>query len=175
MGARIAKAKSVGRNPSSLIKNVEKVLNEKRASPRHPSTVKSFDELVKAHPEFEESAKQKNENLHTMLDSIRVDSTGAAPTDVLKTGKKTRKLKVIPEGKLSDKQLQELFLNRKLAPEAYTVEKTANEYKLDIDVAKNLLQYYGSFYIYKEKNNANAMEIGSGKSFLQPDEEPKHL
>ena len=110
-----------------------------------------------------------------MLDSIRVDSTGAAPTEVLKSGKRARKLKAIPQGKLTDKRLQELFLNRKIAPETYTIEKTADEYKLDIDVAKNLLNHYGSFYIYKDKNTTNAVNIGSGKSFLTPDEEPKQL
>jgi len=169
MGARIAKAKQVTRNPAALVKNVEKVLEEKQVSPRHPSTVKAFDDLVKSRPEFEETAKQKNENLHFRLESVRVDSTGAAPSDVLKSGKRTRKLNIQPEGKLNKAQLENLFLNKKIDPQTWTADKTAEEFKLDIEVAKNLLEHFGAFYIIKTEHTA--MTVGSGKSFLKADED----
>ena len=168
MGARIAKAKQVSRNPTAFIKNVDRVLEEKVISPRHPSTVKAFDELVKSNPDVAKSTKQKNENLHNMLNSVRVDSTGAAPSDILKSGKRSRKLKIPPEGKLGEKQIEQLFLNKKMAPGDWTTEKVAEEYKLDVQVATNLLANFSSFYIIK--NNKTAMTIGSGKSFLRADD-----
>ena len=177
MGARIAKAKKVSRNPAAFIKNVDKALEEKIVSPRHPSTVKAFDELVKSNPDFVDSSKQKNESLHNMLNIVRVDSTGAAPTDILKSGKRARKLNVTPEGKLEEQQIENLFLNKKMAPTDWTPEKIAEEYKLDPQVAINLLANFSSFYIVKNSaNNANsAMDIGSGKSFLQADKEPDNV
>ena len=168
MGAKIAKAKQVSRNPTAFIKNVDRVLEEKVISPRHPSTVKAFDKLVKENPGFVDSTKQKNENLHDMLNSVRVDSTGAAPTDILKSGKRARKLNIAPEGKLDERRIEELFLNKKIAPKDWTPERVAEEYKLDAQVAANLLANFSSFYIIKNSQTA-AMTLGSGQNFLQPD------
>lgn len=168
MGGKIAKAKQVSRNPTAFIKNVDRVLEEKIISPRHPSTVKALDKLVKENPSFVDSSKLKNENLHNMLNSVRVDSTGVAPTDVLKSGKRARKLNIAPEGKLEERQIEELFLNKKIAPKEWTPEKIAEEYKLDVQVATNLLANFSSFYIIKNAQTV-AMTLGSGQNFLKTD------
>lgn len=176
MGARIAKMRQVARTPTAAIQSVEQALESKIISPRHPSTVKGYEELTQANPEFERSAKEKNEVLHKMLNSVHVDSTGAAPTDVLRTTTKRfsrRGLNVIPEGKLSSEKLSELFINRKISPEDWTEQNIADHYKLDLNVAQNLTKYFGSFYIYKTEKEG--LVVGNQKKFYQTDDQPKEL
>lgn len=171
MGAQLAKLKRAARTPTASIKNVEKALETKSMSPRHPSTVKAIDEMVKANPQFETAAKDKNENLHTMLESLHVKSVGAAPSDVLRTGKRAKKLNIVPPGRLSIDQLNQLFLDRKLTPDEWTYEKISQVYNIDEDVARNLLTYFSSFRIYKTPKD---FDITKSKNFLQQDDGPTY-
>ena len=150
MGTQLAKLRRFTRTPASSLKNLDKVLEKKSISPRHPSTVKAIEEMTKANPQFEIAAKEKHENLHAMLDSVRVGSTGAAPDQVLRTGTRGRKVNHILSGKLTSQQLDELYVNRKMDPDTWDENKIGEHYNLDQNVAKNLLMYYSSFRIYKD-------------------------
>ena len=169
MGAHVAKLRRFVRTPTARIQNVDKILENKVVSPRHPSSVKAFDELIKSHPEFKVAIKEKNDNLHKMLESVRVDSFGPAPDKVLKIGKRVNEIDIIPEGKLSHEQLDELYINRKILPEIWTEKQIALYYKLDETVARNLAMYFSSFRIYKQEEKTD-LSIGDGiKSFIQND------
>ena len=150
MGGRVAKFKSFTRTPTAAVKSFDKVLESKTVSPRHPSTIKVINEFIEANPEVQTATKEKNENLHKMLENIRVDSYGVAPDQVLRTGVKAEKLKAIPEGKLSYEQLEQLLINRKCFPEVWTDKHIAEHFKLDEHVAKNLTTYFSSFRIFKD-------------------------
>lgn len=153
MGSQIAKLKRLSRMPTASLKNVDKVLEVKSAAQRHPSTVEGYKELLKSNPSFQNIVKNKDEKLHKMLETVRVDSVGAAPKDILKTGKQARKINVVPEGKLTPHQLDELFTNCKVAPKTWTQDEIATKYKIDNIVAKNLLSYFSSFHIYKKSES----------------------
>lgn len=174
MGARVGKLRQVARTPAAFTQSVDKALETKIVSPRHPGTVKAYEQLTKDNPEFKKSATEKNEALHEMLNSVRVDSTGAAPTDILKTTNKRfnrRGVSVIPDGKLSSEKLTELFINRKISTEEWTDQQIAEHYKLDLNVAQNLTKYFGSFYIFKREKEG--LVIGNQKKFYQASDEPK--
>ena len=53
MGTQLAKLRRFTRTPAASLKNVDKVLEKKSISPRHPSTVKAIEEITKANPQFE--------------------------------------------------------------------------------------------------------------------------
>ena len=151
MGGQLAKLKKVSRTPKSVFKDVDKVLEQKKVSPRHPTTAKAFDDLVKANPHFTSAVKERNINLNKMLEAVRVDSTGVAPDEILYRGKLPKNNQVKMHGKLSYQDIDDLFLNRKMDPETWSSTKVSEHYNLDIKVAENLLNNYSSFRIFKKK------------------------
>ena len=169
MGQFIAKLRKASRTPQAILSNVDKVLERKSIAPRHPTTVKAFDELVKANPQFKIASEIKNEELHKRLKTVRVESDGAAPDKILKSSKK--KLETSMDGRLTYDQIEELFINCKLSPEIWSDEKISKNYKLDVKVAKNLLNHFSSFYIYKEEEVDT--DVPATPFFQREQEKPK--
>ena len=107
MGQHVAKARKVARTPTSLVRNVDKVLEAKKTAPRHPSTKKAFDDIIAENPHIKDETKQKHDQLHQKLDQLHVKSTGSNQF-VLRKG--TTKLSLAREGELNFNQVEKLFL-----------------------------------------------------------------
>ena len=150
MGGKVAKFKAAARSPQAYVKSIDKVLESKPVqAPRHPSTVKAYEELSEKHPEFKEAVSGKNVALHSRLESVRVESTGPPPDEVLRTLEKFRIPAHTPDGKLSIEQIRTLFMNRKVDENEWTSEKIADEFKIEPQVAANLVRFYSTFHIVK--------------------------
>lgn len=168
MGQQVAKAKRTVRTPQAYVGTLEQALERKATAPRHPSTVKQFEKLVAANPNFKVSVQTKNEELHKRLESVRVDSQGAAPDMILKAVQK--KLEHPRDGRLTFDEIEELFIKHKVQPETWNEALIAEKYKLEPNVVENLLKYYGAFYIYKgeEKSILDASFFLSKPDHLNP-------
>ncbi|XP_047135031.1 uncharacterized protein LOC105843790 isoform X2 [Hydra vulgaris] len=167
MGLQLAKLKKISRTPAAVFKNVDKVLDTKSVSPRHPTTVKAFDDLVEANPHFKTAVNERNVNLNKMLEEVCVNSTGVGPNEYLHRGKLTEKVQAKRHGKLSCKDIEDLFLNRKIDPETWNSAKISEHYNLDVNVAENLLKNYSSFRIFKKSMPESNQEKSSKNDSLR--------
>jgi len=149
-GTKVARAKAAARTPQQFIRSVDKELEKKIISPRHPTTVQGYEELVEKNPHFKKGATERNDSLHTMLEAFHVDSTGVAPDQVLKTGAATSRASHQKIGKLNIEQIRELYNLNKQDGAAWGEVALAERYALDVEVCRSLLRNYSAFYIYKK-------------------------
>ncbi|KAK6490127.1 NADH dehydrogenase [Huso huso] len=154
MGARVSR---VFRN-FNLENRVHREIGKPKpsAAPRHPST--------NADPEINETIHQKDEPLAILLRTVYVNSIGPPQQqkDVPALMEEERRLpksslqgnpfgfsdvQNVPKGKLSIVEALTVLNNHKRSPKTWTAEKLAQEYCLDLQHTKALLEFFIPFEV----------------------------
>ncbi|KAK1171895.1 NADH dehydrogenase [ubiquinone] 1 alpha subcomplex assembly factor 4 [Acipenser oxyrinchus oxyrinchus] len=154
MGARVSR---VFRN-FNLENRVHREIGKPKpsAAPRHPST--------NADPEINETIHQKDEPLAILLRTVYVNSVGPPQQqkDVPALMEEERRLpksslqgnpfgfsdvQNVPKGKLSIVEALTVLNNHKRSPKTWTAEKLAQEYCLDLQHTKALLEFFIPFEV----------------------------
>ncbi|KAK6490126.1 NADH dehydrogenase [Huso huso] len=164
MGARVSR---VFRN-FNLENRVHREIGKPKpsAAPRHPST-KDFVDKMSKHPEINETIHQKDEPLAILLRTVYVNSIGPPQQDLKQKDvpalmEEERRLpksslqgnpfgfsdvQNVPKGKLSIVEALTVLNNHKRSPKTWTAEKLAQEYCLDLQHTKALLEFFIPFEV----------------------------
>ncbi|XP_064594444.1 protein NDUFAF4 homolog [Liolophura sinensis] len=147
-----------------------------KAAPRHETTKKSYEQLARENPELQEAVKSKNEALHERLLHVRVESTGPPPDQSLVsrslplTREKSEDPEfgylipdVIPEGRVSLKQVFEFIGKHQNDPKGYTAQMIADEYKLELNQVQDILRHFQAFHMYVPKKIRDKMVTASSE------------
>ncbi|XP_041462439.1 NADH dehydrogenase [ubiquinone] 1 alpha subcomplex assembly factor 4-like isoform X2 [Lytechinus variegatus] len=141
-----------------------------RPAPKHPKTADKIAQYQRENPQILDQQKRKDENLLGMLKDVKVMSQEVAgkrlmnEADAAESKKKPRPLPQnrksnpgspsvflepdeIPEGRLSVEQALELLARHKRNKKEYPAERLAQDFKMDLEDTKNILEYFQSFKV----------------------------
>ncbi|KAM4771989.1 NADH dehydrogenase [ubiquinone] 1 alpha subcomplex assembly factor 4 [Rhinophrynus dorsalis] len=135
------------------------------AAPRYPSTEDALEAVRKHYPDLQDKIHRKDDLLLTRLKEVYVDSMDPLPevqTQVNLSEQEERRLpkvnmkrepladldvESIPKGKISILEALTVLNNHKHSPETWTAEKIAEEYNLELQNSKSLLEYFIPFNV----------------------------
>ncbi|XP_076629008.1 NADH dehydrogenase [ubiquinone] 1 alpha subcomplex assembly factor 4 [Colletes latitarsis] len=129
------------------------------AAPQYPSVAQQKEIVDKLHPDFMDTYSKKDAQLDDRLKSVYVSSIDSENKSWSKNGSSTKPLPqeksdyvesddgfrdpvVVPEGKCSLRQALNFLRKYKEKFPEYTVEQIALEYKLDKQVAANIVEHF---------------------------------
>lgn len=133
-----------------------------RPAPRHPGTEALLQQQLHDNPQVNE-VHNKNEKLVSFLKDVYVDSTDS-PSKNLLIDEKSKQvpeyrlpkatlnyepfgIKRVPKGKLSIVEALTVLNNHKLQSQVWTADKIAEEYSLELQYVKGLLEFFKPFEI----------------------------
>ncbi|XP_070568784.1 NADH dehydrogenase [ubiquinone] 1 alpha subcomplex assembly factor 4-like [Ptychodera flava] len=162
MGARIVRAVRNINVENRAHRLIEK--EKPTAAPKHPTTAKKIDEFIQSTPGAAQEISSKHEKLNEFLKQVRVESTDPA-SPLKKTDRTDRQLpqstkkfdfidsldapSMVPEGRLSVPMLLEMLSKHRRSPEEFTAVKLADEYRINVEDTKNILEYFKAFRLVR--------------------------
>ncbi|XP_795121.5 NADH dehydrogenase [ubiquinone] 1 alpha subcomplex assembly factor 4 [Strongylocentrotus purpuratus] len=141
-----------------------------RPAPKHPKTAEKIAQYQRENPQILEQQQRKDESLLGMLKDVKVVSEEVEgkrlmnEADAAESQKKARPLPQnrkanpgspavfleadeVPEGRLSVGQAMELLAKHKRNKNEFNAERLAQDYKMDLDDTKKILEYFQSFKV----------------------------
>ncbi|XP_043251711.1 protein NDUFAF4 homolog [Colletes gigas] len=149
------------------------------AAPQFPSVAQQKEIVDKLHPDFMDTAYKKDTQLDERLKSVYVSSIGSENKSMVTDASSTRPLPretsdyresedgyrdpiVVPEGKCSTRQAVTFLKKYKEKFPEYTAEQIALEYKLDKQVAENIVEHFripGTMHIDTKDKYKSPLEM----------------
>lgn len=136
-----------------------------RPVPKYESTKKDLERVLLEHPDIVEESQKKNPEHDTRLKQVFVTSShnidqrrnlnperplpsDTTPVDYFELGYREVEVAQISPGKCSLRQIIQFIGDNKLNPDEWTAEKIASDYKIKVEDAENLLEYYRIFELH---------------------------
>ncbi|KAG5672583.1 hypothetical protein PVAND_002699 [Polypedilum vanderplanki] len=139
-----------------------------KVAPKFKANLADLERVMKEHPEIIEETSKKNKELDDRLKSIFVKSSHEVdqkrnlnPERPLPTNKEFvgyfelgyKESDFITPGKVTLKQIIQFLGDYQLHPDEWTVERIALEYKLSLEDAADMVEYYKLFALQLPKSD----------------------
>lgn len=152
-----------------------------RPAPKHPSTAEKIARFQQENPQILEQQQRKDDRLLGMLKDVKVLSREIEGQRLMtkEDAEATRKARPlpqnrrsnpgspsvflqpddIPEGRLSVGQAMELLANHKRNKKEFTAERLAQDYHMDLEDTKKVLDYFQAFKVIPVIDDKNIPRI----------------